>query len=147
MALTYDSITLPPVAVLATAAAELAETSRQADDFTAERAFNKAGLHLHQGLTLTPTTGGVLVPSGTRAGIVHRVSNAHGCGCEAGQNGQMCWHAALVEIVILAQSRAIPAAKPRQRITQAQVEAGRAARLQKQITLARSIAAMDEVFA
>lgn len=138
------TLILPPLDVLTAAAAELAEAARQADDFAAERAFNKATLYLHEGIT--PTTGSFLVPSGTRGGLVHRVSTVYGCGCEAGRKGQMCWHAALVEIVELAASRALPVAKPRVRITPEMIDAGRAARLQKQITRARIEAEMDEVF-
>lgn len=140
------NIILPPTNVLAAAAAELAETARAAEDYAAERAFNKAAWHLANGITITPTTGGMLIPSGTRGGIIHRVSNTYGCSCEAGVKGQMCWHAALVEVIILAQSRAIPA-KPRQRVTIEQIEAGRAARLQKQIARARIEAEMAELFA
>src|ERR1044071_10355685 len=96
---------LPPIEVLASAAAELvAETT----DRPLINALNKATLHLHEGIQITPTTGGFLVPSGTRGGVVHRVSTLHGCGCEAGTSGKTCWHSAGTRIVEKAQTRAIP---------------------------------------
>lgn len=142
-----DFITLPPIAILATAAHALATAATETGDTANASALNKAAMQLHQGMNITPTVGGFLVASATRAGTVHRVSTVQGCSCEAGQNGRPCWHAAAVEIIIDAQSRAIPAAKPRVRITREQIDAGRAHKLQKRITLARSIAEMDEVFA
>jgi hypothetical protein len=39
---------------------------------------------------------------------VHRFSTVHGCTCEAGRKGQVCWHAMLIEIIEQAQMRAIP---------------------------------------
>jgi hypothetical protein len=42
--------------------------------------------------------------------MVHRVSTANGCGCEAGAKEQPCWHAMLVEIIEQAQMRALPVA-------------------------------------
>lgn len=141
------ALPLPPVDVLATAASDLAELARQAEDFGAMRAFDKANFHIHEGVTIISTRGGVLIPSGTRGGIVHRVSNLHGCSCEAALNGRFCWHAALVEIVERAQARAIPASKPRIRITREQVDAGRAARLAKRLAAARAEREMAELFA
>jgi hypothetical protein len=71
-------------------------------------ALNKATLHLHEGIQITPTSGGFLVPSDTRGGVVHRVSTLYGCGCEAGASGKPCWHAALIRIIEKAQTHAIP---------------------------------------
>lgn len=144
---TRDSITLPPIAVLASSAHELATAATEAGDTANAHALNKAALQLHQGISITPTVGGFLIASATRAGTIHRVSHVHGCSCEAGINGRPCWHAAAVEIIIDAQARAIPAAKPRIRITQAQVDAGRAARLARRLAAARAEREMNELFA
>ena len=65
-------------------------------------------LYLHEGVQITLTVGGALIPSGTRGAVVHRVSTLHGCSCEAGRGARVCWHAALVEIIEQAQIRAIP---------------------------------------
>lgn len=98
-------LSLPPIDVLASAAAELAE---QAADASHARALNKAAYFLHTGLEIIPTVHGFLIPSGTRAGIIHRVSNVHGCDCEAAQQQRACWHAAALAIIEKAQTRAIP---------------------------------------
>lgn len=142
-----SNIILPPTNVLAAAAAELATAASQAGDTANTNALNKAMYHLHNDVNIIPTVGGFLIASATRAGTVHRVSHVHGCTCEAAQNGRACWHCSAIEIIELAASRAIPAIKPRVRISREQVEAGRAARLQKQIARARIQAEMDEVFA
>lgn len=107
MATNVNSITLPPIAILAESAAELVS---RADSATQVHALNKAAFYLHQGIEIVPTTGGFLVPSGTRGGVVHRVSTVNGCSCEAGANGKACWHAALLTILEHAQQRAIPVA-------------------------------------
>jgi hypothetical protein len=96
---------LPPLSNLAETAAQLAGVAHEAEDHKAERALNKAIWHLSQGLAILPTTGGWLIPSGTRGGIIHRFSDAHGCSCEAGAAGVPCWHAAAVEIIQVAQDR------------------------------------------
>lgn len=99
------TLILPPIDALATAAAELAEQA--AGNKPRQNAINKAVLMLHQGATPTLTAGGILVESRTR-NLVHRVSNLHGCGCEAGQAQRPCWHAALVEIIEEAQIHTMP---------------------------------------
>lgn len=99
------TLSLPPIAILASAAAELVEDTT---DRALVNALNKAILHLHQGLDITPTSGGFLLPSGTRGGLVHRISTVHGCSCEAGQKQRQCWHAAVISIIEKAQTRAIP---------------------------------------
>jgi hypothetical protein len=104
---TNSILPLPPIAILAESAAELVS---RADSATQAHALNKAAFYLHQGVEIIPTTGGFLVPSGTRGGVVHRVSTVHGCSCEAGANGKACWHAALLTIIEAAQTRAIPVA-------------------------------------
>jgi hypothetical protein len=98
-------LSLPPIAILASAAAELVE---ETTDRALINALNKAILHLHEGIEITPTAGGYLLPSGTRGGVVHRVSTVHGCSCEAGQKQRQCWHAATLTIIEKAQTRAIP---------------------------------------
>lgn len=91
--------TLPSIITLSHAAAELVRVAHDADDRAAENAINKAIYHLETGIQVVPTTGGYLVPSGTRAGVIHRVSETHGCNCEAAQAGRQCWHQAAVEII------------------------------------------------
>lgn len=99
------TLSLPPIDVLATAAAEL--VSQAAGSKARVNALNKAALMLHEGLTPTLTAGGMLIESRTR-NLVHRVDWVAGCGCEAGQAQRPCWHAALVEIVEQAQIHAMP---------------------------------------
>jgi hypothetical protein len=102
------TLSLPPITTLATAAADLVLQAADAGNTPRVNALNKASLYLHEGVQVTLTVGGALIPSGTRGSIVHRVSTAHGCSCEAGRKGNICWHAALIEIVERAQIRAIP---------------------------------------
>lgn len=104
------NIILPPADVLSSSAAELAEAAQAAGDLARLHAVNKAELQLLHGATITPTSNGFLLPSGTRGGIVHRVHNVSGCDCEAGRSGRTCWHALALEIVERTQCRAIPAA-------------------------------------
>lgn len=97
-------LTLPPIEVLASAAAELVEATQDRPQINA---LNRAALMLHNGVDITPTAGGFLVESRTR-NMVHRVSTVHGCGCEAGASGKACWHAQLIRIIEKAQQRSIP---------------------------------------
>jgi hypothetical protein len=76
------------------------------------RAINKATYHLHAGLTPTRTSGGWLVTSGTRDNIIHRVSDTHGCTCEAASKGFACWHSSLVEIIQVSHERLLTIAQP-----------------------------------
>lgn len=94
---------LPTLDNLATVAARLAEIAHDAGDKANENALNKAIHHLQCGTSIIETTGGYLVPSGTRSGVIHRVSEQHGCNCEAGSNGRTCWHQSAVEIIMTAQ--------------------------------------------
>jgi hypothetical protein len=64
--------------------------------FEPTAAERKAAWQASQGVAARPFKGGHLVPSGTRAGVVHFVTS-EGCSCEAGRNGRRCWHQALVE--------------------------------------------------
>jgi hypothetical protein len=98
---------IPPIEVLAATAAELAECAQQAGDRRNMNALNKATMHLYNGVQPTRTTGGWLIGSGTRENAVHRVSDTHGCSCEAASKGFACWHAAMVEIIQVSQERAV----------------------------------------
>lgn len=100
------NLILPPMSALNEAAAELVAVA--GEDRATANALNKAIFYLGEGVVVRPTTGGFLIPSGTRAGTIHRISTAYGCGCEAGCKGKPCWHAALIAIVEQAQTRAIP---------------------------------------
>ena len=103
------ALSLPPIAVLAQVAAELATVAQEAGDTANMHALNKAMMQLHAGTVPVPTTGGFLIESRTRGGTVHRFSTAHGCSCEAGGKGKPCWHASLLEIIEAAQQRAVTA--------------------------------------
>jgi hypothetical protein len=62
--------------------------------FEPTAAERKAAWQASQGVVARPFKGGHLVPSGSRAGIVHYVSAEGQCSCEA---RGACWHQALVE--------------------------------------------------
>lgn len=82
------------------ALAELQETAEQAEDYAAVRAFSRAAYHVGKGIEVHAAEDAWLVPSGTRPGTTHTVSQRGGaivCSCEAGINGAQCWHAALIE--------------------------------------------------
>jgi hypothetical protein len=93
-------MTIPPIETLSRVAALLLD---EAPDRAYEQATNKAVWHLSKSLDVIETHGGFLVPSGTRAGLVHRVSVQHGCSCEAATGGKPCWHYACA--VIIEQAR------------------------------------------
>lgn len=101
-------IILPSLDMLGAVAAELAIAAHEAEDRANENAINKAALQLHSGCVPVPTTGGFLVESKTRSGLVHRVSNVYGCNCEAGSKGKPCWHMSVLEIIEAAQMRVLP---------------------------------------
>lgn len=102
--LNRNSITLPPIAALDAAAAELVtESASQAQ----KRAIDKAIWQFHQGLQIVPTSGAFLVPSFGNAGVIYRVSHVDGCSCQAGQSGKHCKHAEVIRIVERAQTRAV----------------------------------------
>ena len=74
-------------------------------------------------------SGCYLVPSTSRAGVIHRVDDVAGCNCEAGRAGRSCRHAAAIELVEQAQTHTMPALAPlNDRIARARAEA-EAARL------------------
>ena len=125
-------ISLPPSEVIGRAVAELA--TEAGGDASRCRALNKAQYHMTVGdLPIVPTVSGFLVPSGTRAGVIHRVSTADGfkCDCEAGANSRNCWHAEVIRILERCAQYSMP-------------------RLVKKSTAeqyAAAVAAMDELFA
>lgn len=99
------ALTLPTIEALADTAATLTSAAHDAEDRANENALNKAILQLHLGCAPVPTTGGFLIESRTRSGIVHRVSNVYGCNCEAGQKQRPCWHQAILEIIEATQQQ------------------------------------------
>ena len=100
------TIILPPVKALDDAAATLIATI--APNASVERAINKALWNLQNGIEIRTTTGAFLMPSGTRAGVIHRVSHAFGCNCEAAGKGYTCWHMQAVAIIEEAQRHTMP---------------------------------------
>jgi hypothetical protein len=121
------AISLPPINVLANAADTLATAAQEAGDVANMRALNKAAWHLHNGLTIIPTTNGFLIPSGTRDGVIHRISNVYGCSCEAGAKGKPCWHMSALEVVEYANITYTPP-------------------LTQTVEYARALAEMDELY-
>lgn len=120
------NIILPPAATLETAAAEL----RQRADVRRQATIDRA---LYDLLTVAPAivrvSGAYLVPSTSRAGVIHRVEDVAGCNCEAGRAGRSCRHAVALELIEQAQQRTMPALpKLNDRIARARAEA-EAARL------------------
>ncbi len=100
------SLSLPPIADLGRAAAEL---ERQAESTAEKNAINKACYHMTTGgASIVPTFGGFLVTSATRAGVVHRVDTVHGCSCEAAFSRRPCWHLWAVSIIERAQVHTMP---------------------------------------
>lgn len=127
-----NTIHLPPAAAVETAVTEL----RAAAEGNTKRlaALNKAQYDV---LLLQPqilrVSGAYLVPSTTRAGLVHRVADVGGCDCEAGRSGHSCRHAVAIELIEQANMHTMPALV-------ASPDAKRAA-------YERAVAAMDELFA
>ena len=114
-------VILPPAATLETAAAEL----RQAADVRRQATIDRA---LYDLLVVNPpivrVSGAYLVPSSSRAGVIHRVDDLNGCNCEAGRAGRSCRHAAAIEIIEAAQVHTMPALpKLNDRIARARAEA------------------------
>lgn len=121
-----QTIQLPPAATLETAAAEL----RQGASAPRQGILDRA---LYDLLVVNPpivrVSGCYLVPSSSRAGVIHRVDDVAGCNCEAGRAGRSCRHAVAIELVEQAQQHTMPALpKLSDRITRARAEA-EAARL------------------
>ena len=85
----------PPIANPDTEPAEGPRASASAR----QRAWDKAVWYAGQGLRISRDRGDFLVPSGTRNGIIHRVTPAGQCSCEAAQHGRVCWHSCIPELV------------------------------------------------
>lgn len=122
------TLILPPATAIADAAAELTRAALAAGNVKRQIALNKASYDL---LVLqpaiVPVPGGFLVPSSSRAGVIHRVDTVNGCDCEAGRNGRACRHATAIEIIEQAQQRTMPALVPLgDRIARARQEAEQA---------------------
>src|SRR4051812_48466495 len=100
-------IILPPVKALDQATAHLIEQA--AGDTSTERALNKALWNLQSGTEIRSTSGGFLLASGSRAGVVHRLSNMQGCSCEAARAARVCWHVSALAIIEEAQRYTMPA--------------------------------------
>lgn len=128
------TIILPPAEILSATVAEL--RSAAADDAKRLVALNKAEYDL---VVLQPriarVSGACLIPSTSRAGLVHRVDDVNGCDCEAGRHGRTCRHVLALEIIEQAQARTMPVLTPviAPRVTDAAYLA--------------AVAAMDELFA
>ena len=97
------TLILPLAAALDAAAAEL----RQGASAPRQGILDRA---LYDLLTVNPpivrVSGCYLVPSTSRAGVIHRVDDVAGCNCEAGRAGRSCRHAAAIELVEQAQTHA-----------------------------------------
>lgn len=100
------SITLPRFDILSDAGRALIDAA--GENGARRRALDKALWHLAHGIEILPVAGGFLMPSGTRGGIIHRISSAGHCSCEAHAAGRECWHLAALAIVEQAQMRSIP---------------------------------------
>ena len=114
------TLILPPAATLETAAAEL----RQGASAPRQGILDRA---LYDLLTVNPpivrVSGCYLVPSTSRAGVIHRVDDVAGCNCEAGRAGRSCRHAAAIELVEQAQTHTLALPKLNDRIARARQEA------------------------
>jgi hypothetical protein len=113
------TIILPPIEAMDAAAHHLVDL---ASDASHERALNKAIWHLQSGLEIRSTTAGFLMPSGTRAGVIHRISHTFGCNCEAAAKGNVCWHASAIAILEEAQRHTMPALPLSQRLAHARAQ-------------------------
>ena len=118
-----QTLQLPPAATLEAAAAEL---NASAPDVKRRVAISKA---LYDLLLIErpimAVAGAFLVPSTSRAGVVHRVDHVNGCSCEAGAKGRSCRHAVAIEIIEAAQQRSMPALASRAAKQAAAAEATR----------------------
>ncbi len=124
-------ISQPPSEIIGRAAAELVVAA--GDDAAKARAITKAQYHLlTSDLMIVPTLSGFLVPSGSRAGTIHRVSTVNGCSCEAAQAGRHCWHVEVINVLEQAARYTMPriVAKP----------------LGQRISAARALAEINELY-
>lgn len=97
---TYACI-LPPVPAIAAALRQLSDAALTREDYAAMRAYDNAASDVARGMTALVSDDTWLVPSTTRAGLVHRVQLVGGvwsCNCEHGlKRGGLCRHLAQVE--------------------------------------------------
>ena len=100
------SIILPPPAALEAAAMEL---NASASDTKRRISISKALYDLLLATRpIVAVAGAYLVPSTSRAGLIHRVDHVNGCSCEAGSAGRTCRHATAIEIIETANMRSMP---------------------------------------
>ena len=104
-----QTIILPPNAAIEVAANELTQAAIEAGNTKRQIAINKAAydLLLNQP-QIVRVSGGYLMPSTSRAGLIHRLDDLHGCDCEAGRAGRTCRHAVALEVIEQAQTRTMP---------------------------------------
>lgn len=102
-------VILPPVAALEAAVAELTRAAVAAGDTKRQIALNKAVYDLLIGQpAIVRVSGGYLLPSTSRAGLVHRLDDVTGCSCEAGRAGRCCRHVLALELIEQANARTMP---------------------------------------
>ena len=100
------TIILPPAAALEAAAAEL---NASAPDVKRRIAISKALYDLLLNTRpIVRVAGAYLVPSASRAGLIHRLDDLNGCDCEAGRAGRSCRHATAIELIEQANARTMP---------------------------------------
>lgn len=81
----YDPEDMPPAPPIENPDTEADEGPR------ARRARDKAIWHIANGLHVCRDGADWLIPSGTRAGVIHRIHDGC-CNCESAQSGHPCWH-------------------------------------------------------
>lgn len=96
-------LALPPAAALDQALTEL--TAQHGSNVSTVKALRKARYYLGCGLEIVTTDRAFLIPSGTRANVVHEVAFTGECSCEA--HGT-CWHQQAIALVERAQKYTIP---------------------------------------
>jgi hypothetical protein len=102
-----STLSLPPAAALDQALTEL--TAASGGEISRVKALRKARFHLAGEPRIVPTATGFLMPSGSRTNVIHEVSFAGTCSCEA--SGR-CWHQTAIELVETAQRFTLPALQP-----------------------------------
>lgn len=86
----------------ASALADQVEASVQIDDANRDRWYNaitKAAGQLMDGVRFEHDGADLIFPSRSRSGINHRTNGR--CDCEAGENGDPCWHRAARRLIAL----------------------------------------------
>lgn len=92
-----STLDLPSAGAIDAAVSRLSEHATPA----AQRALAKAQYHLHRGVNIVATLGGLLIPS-SKGDAIYKVAADGNCTCPA---SGVCWHQQVQEIVIEAQSR------------------------------------------